>query len=208
MRTRDAEATRSRILDAALAEFSAKGYAGARVDRIAANAETNVRMIYAYFSNKDGLFDEAVRVAVERMSTEVPPTPDALDAWAGRLFDYHHADPTALRVSLWAQLERPGVAAEPMRAYLEKTAAVAGHRDAGIGAVDLLAIVYAIAQAWQLTPEGLLRADGSDPAAPERIARHRAAVTAAVSAIFSAGIAPEAIEKRVQARMGAATSKA
>ncbi|MGL4256774.1 MAG: TetR/AcrR family transcriptional regulator [Microbacterium sp.] len=186
MGIRDAEATRARILDAALAEFSAKGHAGARVDRIAANAETNVRMIYAYFANKDGLFDEAVRVAVERMSVEVPPTPDALDLWAGRLFDYHQADPTALRISLWAQLERPGVAAEPMDAYLAKTAATASRRGGGIGAVDLLAIIYAIAQAWQLTPEGLLRADGSDPAAPERIARHRAAVIAAVSAIIEA----------------------
>ena len=33
--TRNAEATKERILDAALAEFSAYGIAGARVDRIA-----------------------------------------------------------------------------------------------------------------------------------------------------------------------------
>lgn len=193
MRTRDAEATKTRILDAALAEFAAKGHAGARVDRIAANAETNVRMIYAYFANKDGLFDEAVRVAVERMSADVPPTPDALALWAGRLFDYHQADPAALRISLWAHLERPGVAAEPMDAYLAKTAALAGERGGRIETVDLLAIVYAIAQAWQLTPEGLLRADGSDPKSPERIARHRAAVEAAVSAIIATprAIAPE-----------------
>lgn len=183
---RDAEATRTRILDAALAEFAAVGHAGARVERIARAAETNVRMIYAYYGSKAGLFDAAVRAAVERMAAEVPPEPGALADWAGRLFDYHQADPTALRVSLWAQLERPEVAAEPMEAYLAKTATVAEEHDGGISAVDLLVIIYAIAQAWTLTPIGLLRADGADPSSPERISQHRRAVMAAVASLVAA----------------------
>lgn len=140
-------------------------------------------MIYAYFGSKAGLFDSAVRFAVERMAAEVPPEPEALAHWAGRLFDYHQADPTALRVSLWAQLERPEVAAEPMETYLAKTACFAEGRDGMVSAVDLLVIIYAIAQAWTLTPVGLLRADGSEPSSPDRIARHRRAVMAAVAAI-------------------------
>ena len=180
---RDADATQARILDAALAEFAAVGHAGGRVERIARGAGTNVRMIYAYFGNKSGLFDATVRTAVERMAAEVPPEPEALAQWAGRLFDYHQADPTALRVSLWAQLERPEVAAEPMESYLAKTVSVAEGCDGAITAVDLLAIIYAIAQAWTVTPVGLLSADGSDPSSPERIARHRLSVVAAVAAI-------------------------
>ena len=39
--TRDAEATRRRLLDAATAEFAAYGIAGARVDRIAAEARSS-----------------------------------------------------------------------------------------------------------------------------------------------------------------------
>ncbi len=51
-----AHATRRRILDAALHEFASKGFAGARVDEIAARADANKRMIYAYFGNKDALW--------------------------------------------------------------------------------------------------------------------------------------------------------
>ncbi|EWS81820.1 TetR family transcriptional regulator [Brachybacterium phenoliresistens] len=182
MAGRDADATRARILAAAQQEFAAVGHAGGRVERIARSAGTNVRMIYAYFGGKAGLFDAAVRAAVEEMAAAVPPDPAALSAWAGRLFDHHQADPTALRLSLWAHLERPEVAAEPMEAYLAKTARI-GSTGREISAVDLLAIIYAIAQAWTLTPIGLLRSDGSDPSSPERIAAHRRAVLAAVAAI-------------------------
>jgi len=51
-----AEATRRRILDAALAEFAEKGLAGARVDEIAARANANKRMIYAYYVSKEDLW--------------------------------------------------------------------------------------------------------------------------------------------------------
>ncbi|GAA2981374.1 AcrR family transcriptional regulator [Microbacterium terrae] len=183
MSNRDAEATRARILRAAMAEFAAVGLAGGRVERIAAQSESNVRMIYAYFGNKAGLFDAAVHAAVEGMAAAVPPTPGMLAEWAGRLFDYHRADPTALRVSLWAQLERPEVAAEPMEAYMAKTLTVSSETGGARRAIDLLAIVYAIAQAGTVTPRGLLSADGADPDDPERVAQHRAAVVAAVAAI-------------------------
>lgn len=53
---RDPERTRARILAAATAEFSRYGLGGARVDRIAAEADTNKRMLYYYFGNKEGLF--------------------------------------------------------------------------------------------------------------------------------------------------------
>lgn len=51
-----AAATRQRILDAALAEFAAKGLAGARVDEIAARAGANKRMLYAHFGSKEELW--------------------------------------------------------------------------------------------------------------------------------------------------------
>jgi AcrR family transcriptional regulator len=49
---RDADATKSRILAAAEAEFSEKGLYGARIDAIANKAKTNKRMIYQYYGNK------------------------------------------------------------------------------------------------------------------------------------------------------------
>jgi TetR/AcrR family transcriptional regulator len=54
--TRDPQRTRDRILAAALAEFSAEGFAGARVARIARRARVNKRMLYHYFGNKEDLF--------------------------------------------------------------------------------------------------------------------------------------------------------
>ena len=53
---RSAAATKARILDAALGEFAARGFAGARVDVIAGQARANKRMLYAYVGNKDALW--------------------------------------------------------------------------------------------------------------------------------------------------------
>ena len=58
-----AEATRQRILDAALREFAAHGLAGARVDEIAARAGANKRMLYAYFGNKEDLWVAVLEAA-------------------------------------------------------------------------------------------------------------------------------------------------
>src|ERR1700679_3638000 len=53
--------TRERILSAALKEFAAKGFAGARVDAIARRADINKRMLYHYFGNKEKLFRAVLR---------------------------------------------------------------------------------------------------------------------------------------------------
>ena len=54
--TRDAARTQAAILAAATHEFARLGLGGARVDRIAARAKTNKRMLYYYFGNKEALF--------------------------------------------------------------------------------------------------------------------------------------------------------
>jgi AcrR family transcriptional regulator len=181
MTQRDAAATRARILAAAVTEFAEHGLAGGRIERIARSAGCNVRMIYAYFTDKDGLFDAALASALTTLAEQVPPRHDDLPRWAGELFDHHRCDPAALRLSMWAQLERPSAAAEPVQSYLDKTAVVAGSQLSSRTAVDLLVLIYAIAQAWYLTPIGLLASDGSDPQSPERIAVHRSAVVAAAA---------------------------
>ncbi|GGE05804.1 TetR family transcriptional regulator [Aureimonas endophytica] len=66
-RPRDPQRTRDRILEAATAEFAAKGLAGARVDEIAARATVNKRMLYHYFGNKDALFQAVVENAYLRV---------------------------------------------------------------------------------------------------------------------------------------------
>ncbi len=59
---RNPKRTRERILSAALKEFAANGYAGARVDAIARRAAINKRMLYHYFGNKEHLFREVLRL--------------------------------------------------------------------------------------------------------------------------------------------------
>jgi AcrR family transcriptional regulator len=58
---RNPERTRERILSAALKEFAAKGFAGARVDVIARRAAINKRMLYHYFGDKEKLFRAVLR---------------------------------------------------------------------------------------------------------------------------------------------------
>jgi AcrR family transcriptional regulator len=67
---RNPERTRGRILSAALREFAANGFAGARVDAIARRAAINKRMLYHYFGNKEHLFHEVLRRKItERQSS-------------------------------------------------------------------------------------------------------------------------------------------
>ncbi|MFC9083817.1 TetR family transcriptional regulator [Streptomyces sp. NPDC057062] len=185
MSPRDAQATKAQILRAALSEFAEHGNAGGRIERIAKAAGTNVRMIYAYYGSKDKLFEAALAKAITSMAAAVPPRPDDLAAWAGDLFDYHRREPTTLRINMWAQLERPQSASEPMESYLAKTTAVSATESAPLTAVDLLVLIYAVSQAWYLTPVGLLRADGRDPEDPKRVAAHREAVVTAVTRLLN-----------------------
>lgn len=82
-RERDAERTRQEILDVALREFARNGYAGARVDEIAARTRTTKRMIYYYFKSKEELY---IAVLERAYST-------ARDA--ERQLDVDHLDPVS-----------------------------------------------------------------------------------------------------------------
>ncbi len=62
---RDAEATKRRILKAAIVEFARHGLGGARVERIAKAARTNKRMLYYHVGNKEALFLAALEAAYD-----------------------------------------------------------------------------------------------------------------------------------------------
>ncbi|MFI2606572.1 TetR family transcriptional regulator [Kitasatospora sp. NPDC018619] len=101
----DSTATKERILTAAAAEFAAHGVAGARVDRIAAQAQANKRAIYDYFGDKGRLFAAVLERLMADLARAVPPGDEDLPAYAERLFDYHRDHPQALRLLLWEALE-------------------------------------------------------------------------------------------------------
>ncbi len=57
---RNPDATRKRLLAAAIDEFTRHGFSGGRVERIVARARVNMRMVYHYFDSKKGLYVAAL----------------------------------------------------------------------------------------------------------------------------------------------------
>ena len=71
-----AAASRDRLLAAAAAEFAARGFAGAKVDRIAAKARLNKAMIYYHFENKAALYREILVGVFTTIADAVSALPD------------------------------------------------------------------------------------------------------------------------------------
>lgn len=67
-----ARSRREEILAAAEREFATAGYAGGRVERIAASAGVNKQLLFHYYGSKDGLFSSAVSALLSRLE---PPQP-------------------------------------------------------------------------------------------------------------------------------------
>ena len=103
--TRDPKRTKLRILEAALEEFAAKGFAGARVDAIARKASINKRMLYHYFGGKEGLFQKVVRRKMEQRRVWSLATPDdpveSLPYW----FELASRDRNWVRLLEWEALQ-------------------------------------------------------------------------------------------------------
>jgi AcrR family transcriptional regulator len=102
---RDPARTQERILAAALHEFAARGFAGARVDSIARRARINKRMLYHYFDDKEGLFREVLRRKIAERAAWVSSSPDdpgeSLTYW----FDLARQDIDWIRLLEWEALQ-------------------------------------------------------------------------------------------------------
>src|SRR5262245_13160314 len=68
---------REAILAAALDEFSARGFAAARLDDIAARADVAKGTIYLYFRDKESLFHELVRSMLSPIVGRIEAAPMA-----------------------------------------------------------------------------------------------------------------------------------
>ena len=69
--TRQPGDSRRALLHAATAEFAARGYAGANVDRIARAARVNKAMIYYHFRSKAALYREILRDMFDAVASRV-----------------------------------------------------------------------------------------------------------------------------------------
>src|ERR1700739_1548814 len=72
--------TRRRILDAAAHVLSAKGYAGLRLNDVAAQAELQAPGIYYYYPSRDDLIEEVMWAGIADMREHVIAVLDALPA--------------------------------------------------------------------------------------------------------------------------------
>jgi AcrR family transcriptional regulator len=164
----NAEATKALILEAAMAEFSAYGIAGARVDRIAKTAGCNKNLIYIYFDNKETLFTTVLEQHLQRVYDELAFTPDDLPGYATRVFDFAMAHPDLMRLMAWSSLElRPDAVPARNDAHLPKLAALAAAQDAGTLSSAfppefLLTTTMVLATAWSaVSPFGPSLAPGA-----------------------------------------------
>ncbi len=199
---RNAEATRERILEAALAEFSAHGIAGARVDRIAHAAGCNKNLIYIYFEDKETLFTTVLMKHLMRVHEEQPFTPDDLPGYAGKLFDWAIANPDLMRLLAWCTLEqKPNESddrAATIREKISKLAAAqqAGHVGRAFPAEFLLTAIMSLGTAWSAAS---LFGPSLDPKIAEHPAKLRKSVVEATRLLTNAG-KPSRTAKRIKSR--------
>lgn len=101
---RDPDRTKRQILQAARSAFARHGLAGARVNDIAAAAGANKRMIYYYFTDKEGLYLATLELiyaelsaAGETLVLDAPPAA-SLARFVDFVWSYYRANPEAIAI--------------------------------------------------------------------------------------------------------------
>jgi AcrR family transcriptional regulator len=193
------EQTRREVLEAAIAEFSEKGFSGGRVDDIAARMRTTKRMIYYYFGGKEQLYAAVLehmygrmRDAEQALSLGTLPPLEALRRMVEVTFDHHAEHPEFVRlVSVENIHEARIVAASPT--IPARNAAVIGmlreliargEREgvfrSGLDALDLHMLISSFCFYRVSNRHTLGAVFGRDMRAPETAAAHRLMIAEAV----------------------------
>ncbi|MFF3754845.1 TetR family transcriptional regulator [Streptomyces sp. NPDC002018] len=184
------QASRRRLLDAATAEFAAYGIAGARIDRISANAAVNKAQIYKYYRSKDELFDAVFAEHLDMIVETVPVTGDDLPGYAVRLYDSYLVHPELVRLATWARLERtptgdlfhfmPGHDDTKLRSIAD--AQEKGLVDPSVSPLEVLSLVTAMSMTW--SPASVMYTASKEEAEAEHD-RRRAALALTVRRAFA-----------------------
>jgi AcrR family transcriptional regulator len=155
--------TKQRVLEAAAAEFAEYGVAGARINRIAETAKASKERIYAWFGDKDALFDHVMKTGLDRLAHAVPIDADLVD-YTVRLHNYFVNDQSAQRVTMWAWLhdvDTLGSFSEGrVEGYRHKLEVIRDAQHRGIvdktwNPEELLALLLAVASNWERAPAEL-----------------------------------------------------
>jgi AcrR family transcriptional regulator len=110
--TAPSEATRIRILDAAVDAFAERGYRGTSVRTIAASAGANVAAINYHFGSKERLWTAVCTRCSQQVGQAVqgalrfPLVPEqVLDDVLGAIFDLFAEDQRPVRVLVWVWMQ-------------------------------------------------------------------------------------------------------
>jgi AcrR family transcriptional regulator len=138
-RIRDAERTKADILAVATREFADRGYAGARINEIAAKTSTTKRMIYYYFGGKEQLYIAVLeqayslfRTLEQRLDVEHLDPVEALRELAGLTFDHHESHPDFIRLVSIENIHRAR--------HLARSRVLTGLADPAIGVLDAILV--------------------------------------------------------------------
>ena len=125
---RDAERSRQTILQAAELEFSEKGFFGARVDEIAARANINKRMLYAYYQDKQGLYQQVLASVYarmeeleERLVARQLQGKELIQEIISAYFDFLHNNRSFVNILMWENLNQGQCLQQVQRSYIERS---------------------------------------------------------------------------------------
>jgi AcrR family transcriptional regulator len=173
----DTDATRAKLLDAAIAEFSERGFSGARIQEISRTSGCNRERIYFYFGSKAQLFEAALTRQLVTALADLPVSgsgPEAISDFAGRYFEFSTSHPSLARLTFWEGLER-GDPIDAERRALRSANKVAEIRYAlpalsETAAEDLLLTIVTLCHAWASSPNVTLVVTGTQDDSRRRAA--------------------------------------
>lgn len=169
---RNLNRTREKILAAALAEFSAKGFAGARVDSIARRARVNKRMLYYCFGAKQDLYREILRRKIEDRAGFVESMPADFAGVLSHIYLAGGTDIDFVRLMEWEAIDTAGrkcIAEAERRALFEKAIARlramqrAGTIPPGINLTQLFISMLSLAMFPLVMPHMIRLITGMEP---------------------------------------------
>ena len=189
------EGSRQNIIAIATEEFAAKGFSGARIDEIAARTNTSKRMIYYYFTDKEGLFvavlEEAygrIRQIESTLNLDHLEPEQALRALVGFTFDYQNENQDFIRLVMVENIHNGAHLAkskliqdlnvsviETLRRIYERGREAGVFRD-GIDAIDLHMSISALCVFNVANRATFSRIFKRDMTSPEALARRREVV--------------------------------
>ena len=209
--TRNPQASRARILEAARIEFVSHGLSGGRVDRIAEKSGVTKNLIYHYFGSKDALYLQVLERIYANLREhqqdhdlrDLPPV-EGMKRLVSNTFDHFAATPDLIRLMSienihYAQhLKRSGATKslyggllDTIRILLKRGQDERAFR-ADVDAVDLYLSISGLAYFFLSNQHTLSWLLDRDLAAPRRVLKRRAHVVEMVLAYLTQSAPSEA----------------